>query len=49
MKTEVKKKCDIRATANKTVKYKDWEKLFLDLLEADKNPVFKKCLNKSAW
>lgn len=42
MKTEVKKKTDKNATGNKKVVLKDWEKILLDLLSSDENPVFNK-------
>lgn len=42
MKTEVKKKFDLSRTGNKRISYKPWEKMLIDLLDAEKNPVFAK-------
>ncbi|KAJ4442116.1 hypothetical protein ANN_11982 [Periplaneta americana] len=46
MKTEVKKKTDKNATGNKKVVLKDCEKILLDLLSSDENPVFNKIPDK---
>lgn len=42
MKAEIKKKFDVNKTGNKPIIYKPWEKLLLEILEVEKNPVFKK-------
>ena len=42
MKNEIKKKIDKNTTGNKKIILKDWEKEFLELLQADENPVFTK-------
>lgn len=42
MKVEVKKKFDVNKTGNKKIIFKPWEKLLMDLLEVEKNPVFNK-------
>lgn len=38
MKTEVKKKSDVKRTGNKAIHLKEWEKAMLNLIEADVNP-----------
>lgn len=40
MKTRIKKKIDLKATGNKPIKLKDWEKQFLEILDNDDSPVF---------
>lgn len=42
MKAEIKKKFDVNRTGNKPLIYKPWEKLLMDILDVQKNPVFKK-------
>lgn len=42
MKADTKKKFDINKTGNKPMIYKPWEKLFLEILDVQNNPVFKK-------
>ena len=39
MKTEVKSKADVMKTENKPIVLKEWEKLLLQLLQADTNPT----------
>lgn len=46
MKGEVKKKYDINRTGNRKIVFKPWEKLFIDTLDAEKNPVFNKTPGK---
>ena len=41
MKADIKKKFDVNRTGNKPMIYKPWEKLFLEILDVQKNPVFK--------
>lgn len=40
MKNDVKSKSDVMKTGNKPIYLKDWEKLLLKLLDAEKNPTF---------
>ncbi|KAF5302521.1 hypothetical protein FQR65_LT00893 [Abscondita terminalis] len=42
MKVEIKKKFDVNKTGNKPMVFKPWEKLFLEMLDVQNNPVFKK-------
>ena len=42
MKAEVKKKFDMSKTGNKKIIYKPWEKMLMDILDVEKNPVFTK-------
>lgn len=42
MKADIKKKFDVNRTGNKPMIYKPWEKLLLEILDVQKNPVFKK-------
>lgn len=42
MKSQVKKKTDLKETGNKPIKLKDWEKDLLLLLSQEDNPVFNK-------
>lgn len=46
MKGELKKKYDLNRTGNKKIIMKPWEKLFMDTLDAEKNPVFNKIPGK---
>jgi hypothetical protein len=49
MKNELKKKVDKKATGNKKIHLKDWEKLLLDLLDRERNPVFEKIPGKTIF
>jgi hypothetical protein len=40
MKVEVKKIFDINRTGNRKIVMKPWEKLLLEMLEVENNPVF---------
>lgn len=42
MKADIKKKFDVNRTGNKPMIYKPWEKLLLEILDVQKNRVFKK-------
>lgn len=42
LKTEMKKKIDKKATGNKSINIKTWEKDFIDLLEKYENPTINK-------
>ncbi|KAG8266199.1 hypothetical protein J6590_077071 [Homalodisca vitripennis] len=42
MKTKIKKKSDVKATGNKKIKLREWEKMLLALLGEAENPVFTK-------
>lgn len=42
MKSAVKKKTDLTVTGNKPIKLLNWEKEFLELINSEDNPVFKK-------
>ena len=42
MKTKIKNKTDVKATGNKKIKLKDWEKNLLSILGEVENPVFTK-------
>ncbi|CAH1106497.1 unnamed protein product [Psylliodes chrysocephalus] len=42
MKSKVKKKTDLSATGNKPIKLLQWEKQFLERLNAEENAVFAK-------
>lgn len=42
MKSKIKMKTDKKATGNKKVVLKDWEKNFLSILSQEENPVFQK-------
>lgn len=40
MKTRIKRKTDLKATGNKPIKLRDWEKQFLEILNNKDSPVF---------
>lgn len=42
MKTRLKKKTDINRTGNKKIVLQDWEKILLEIMEGDTNPVLTK-------
>lgn len=42
MKNSTKKKFELKATGNKSIKLKDWKKRFLEILNNKKTPVFYK-------
>jgi hypothetical protein len=46
MKNVVKKKADTRQTGNKPVNLEQWEKDFLDLVQAESNPSFSQVAGK---
>lgn len=46
MKTRIKRKSDVNKTGNKKIVLKDWEKEFLDFLEADSNPAIVRMTGK---
>jgi hypothetical protein len=48
MKVEVKKIFDINRTGNRKIVMKPWEKLLLEMLEVENNPVFTRIQVKSA-
>lgn len=42
MKSRLKKKTDINRTGNKKIVLQDWEKILLEIMEGDTNPVLTK-------